>query len=496
MADARSARGDRVDHRDAVTTRNMPGHVDVLDHFEVSGWSVAGLHAHDRVVILADSTELATVPADRVRNDVAEVGVREGRCGFKFLFPETPGIFQPVEIEVRSAVTGQLLPDGKRTLQPLLFGDGPYRHSLDRRCEALIPTGMRRRDHGITVSARAVAPPEAQVTVRRLRPDGRISEASPAEVDVRPEPVSDLPAGSPIFRNITWQLDARSCDDSDYVLFRMVDADKVFGADRAAEQEPPDHTQPDYTQPDYTQAVCTACVPLRTEWFTSPGEEGAMRTFGSYDTDLLMIASATHAYKIDVVTRNLFAGRRDLRILDWGMGFGRIAMAIKRVFNPEAHISGYDIDRFNVDWARTNLPDIPAGHCDFYPPLPLPSDAIDFIYGFSVMTHLTEAAQEIWLRELRRVLKPGGACLLTTRSDHLLREQGVRTPAILQQLATYGLSDISRDTNLGPKLENKTYYRGTIQLREQIERTWSRYFDIVAYLPFGFRQDAVIMRKS
>jgi ubiquinone/menaquinone biosynthesis C-methylase UbiE len=45
-----------------------------------------------------------------------------------------------------------------------------------------------------------------------------------------------------------------------------------------------------------------------------------------------------------VVTRNLFAGRRDLKILDWGMGFGRIAMAIKRVFNPEAHIAGYDID--------------------------------------------------------------------------------------------------------------------------------------------------------
>jgi ubiquinone/menaquinone biosynthesis C-methylase UbiE len=83
---------------------------------------------------------------------------------------------------------------------------------------------------------------------------------------------------------------------------------------------------------------------LRTEWFTLPGEEGAMRTFGSYDTDLLMIASARHAYKTDVVTRNLFAGRRDLKILDWGMGFGRIAMAIKRVFNPEAHIAGYDID--------------------------------------------------------------------------------------------------------------------------------------------------------
>jgi SAM-dependent methyltransferase len=312
-----------------------------------------------------------------------------------------------------------------------------------------------------------------------------MSEAKLEAVDIRPEPVSDLPAGSPIFRNITWEFDARSCDDSDYVLFRMVDADKMLDADKAAELNPP----------DCAQAVCTACVPLRTEWFTLPGEESATRTFGSYDTDLLMIASATHGYKIDAITRHLFGGRRDLKILDWGMGFGRVAMAIKRLFNPDAYIFGYDADQFNVDWAQANLPDIPADHCDFYPPLALPSEAVDFVYGFSVMTHLTEAAQEIWLRELRRILKPGGACLLTTRSDHLLREQQVRTPAVLQQLAAYGLSDITHDTYLGPKLDNKTYYRGTIQLREQVERTWSRYFDIVAYLPFGFRQDAVIMRK-
>ena len=62
----------------------------------------------------------------------------------------------------------------------------------------------------------------------------------------------------------------------------------------------------------------------------------------------LTLATATHGYKIDAITRTLFGGRRDLKILDWGMGFGRIAMAIKRLFNPEADISGYDIDQFNV----------------------------------------------------------------------------------------------------------------------------------------------------
>ena len=464
----------------------MPGHVDILDHFEVSGWAKPGQHAHDHVVILADSVEVAMVPANRIRNDVDEARVRDGRCGFKFLFPEPPGVFQPVEIEVFSATTGELLPDGKRTLQPLLYGGEAYRHSLDRPCAALVPTRMLRSEHGITVTARAIAPPESRIALRRLRPDGRMSDADLQEVDVRPEPVSDLPAGSPIFGTLTWEFDARSCGDSDYVLFRMFDADKTSDADQTAEAGPP----------DCAQAVCTACVPLRTGWFTLPGEESAVRTFGSYDPDLLAMASATHGYKIDAITRNLFGGRRDLKILDWGMGFGRIAMAIKRVFNPEAHIVGYDVDQFNVDWAQVKLPDIVADHCDFYPPLSVSSGAVDFVYGFSVVTHLTETAQEMWLREIRRILKPGGACLLTTRSDHLLREQQVCTPALLQQLAAYGLSDFSHDSNLGPKLENKSYYRGTIQLREQIERNWSRYFDIVAYLPFGFRQDAVIMRKS
>ena len=156
----------------------------------------------------------------------------------------------------------------------------------------------------------------------------------------------------------------------------------------------------------------------------------------------------------------------------------------------------YDIDQLNVDWARVNIRDIPVGRCDLYPPLPIPSESLDFIYAISVMTHLTEATQEVWLRELLRVIRPGGAVLLTTRGDHLLLEQQVRAPEVLRQLAKYGISDISQDTNLGPKLENKTYYRGTIQLRQHVEQNWSRYFEVIAYLPFGFQQDGVVMRKT
>jgi hypothetical protein len=34
------------------------------------------------------------------------------------------------------------------------------------------------------------------------------------------------------------------------------------------------------------------------------------------------------------------------------------------------------------------------------------------------MTHLTEGAQYAWLKELRRILRPGGLCLLSTHGEY------------------------------------------------------------------------------
>ena len=129
-----------------------------------------------------------------------------------------------------------------------------------------------------------------------------------------------------------------------------------------------------------------------------------------------------------------------LTILDWGIGCGRVAVPLKRCMNPDALVIGVDVDRVNAEWCRDNLPDISTSLSDFYPPLEIPSSSVDMIYGISVITHLTEGAQFAWLKELRRILKPGGVCVLTTHSEYAFLIHNSFDQYIIQQLNTIGIS--------------------------------------------------------
>jgi SAM-dependent methyltransferase len=99
-----------------------------------------------------------------------------------------------------------------------------------------------------------------------------------------------------------------------------------------------------------------------------------------------------------------FPGRK---ILDFGCGAGR-ALAHFADEAADAEFWGCDIHKPSIDWAARNLsPPFHFLHNDALPPLDLPDDSFDLIYGISVFTHLTDSWAP-WLLEMRRLLKDGG----------------------------------------------------------------------------------------
>jgi SAM-dependent methyltransferase len=78
---------------------------------------------------------------------------------------------------------------------------------------------------------------------------------------------------------------------------------------------------------------------------------------------------------------------------------------------------GIDIDPDNISWAKQNLPAIDFRIGPLLPPTDYPDGSFDLVYGISVMTHLTRAVQIAWLREIERILEPGGLALLTFAGD-------------------------------------------------------------------------------
>lgn len=117
---------------------------------------------------------------------------------------------------------------------------------------------------------------------------------------------------------------------------------------------------------------------------------------------------------------NIQAGHR---ILDIGCGTGSLVVELKRRY-PEANLTGLDPDARALAIARRKADQsgvtvqFDQGFSD---QLPYPSGSFDRVLSSFMFHHLPEGEKEKTLREVLRVLKPGG-------SFHLLDFEGADDP--------------------------------------------------------------------
>jgi SAM-dependent methyltransferase len=112
-------------------------------------------------------------------------------------------------------------------------------------------------------------------------------------------------------------------------------------------------------------------------------------------------------------------------ILEFGCGCGRMTRWWADLPGPRVYACDYN--RELVRWCEENLPFVEARANTLQPPLPYSDEAFDFIYAFSVFTHMSVELARAWVAELKRVLKPGALIWFTahgqTYRGRLPREQ-------------------------------------------------------------------------
>ena len=104
------------------------------------------------------------------------------------------------------------------------------------------------------------------------------------------------------------------------------------------------------------------------------------------------------------------------RMLDFGCGCGRVLRHWHELDRTRVH--GCDIDPRMVAWCAENLPFAQVTVNALSPPLPYEDSSFGLVHAFSVMTHLSEELQHAWLKELRRILRPGGYFLFSTLGEY------------------------------------------------------------------------------
>lgn len=130
-----------------------------------------------------------------------------------------------------------------------------------------------------------------------------------------------------------------------------------------------------------------------------------------------------------------------LSILDFGCGSGRALLPLNAAL-PATRFTGVDIDDSAIDYLRSQCAGLDLRATRFTPPLPFRDASFDAVYSISIWTHLCPEDQIPWLRELVRVVKPGGTILLSVSSRTALqRRQARRDPG----WETITSDDLSRD---------------------------------------------------
>lgn len=172
-----------------------------------------------------------------------------------------------------------------------------------------------------------------------------------------------------------------------------------------------------------------------------------LRFMGEDDTEFVETAAELANL---VIERGL---PRTGTVLDVGSGYGRLAIGLRNSSDFDGSYIGFDILRRHVRWCRKTLTPLSDSyrfrHIDLrnarYNPegtvdplsfrFPAGIGTIDAIALFSIFTHFYRADIEHYLREFRRVLKPGGVAITTW---FLYDEQ--RLPAILSDSSQFAMA--------------------------------------------------------
>lgn len=174
-------------------------------------------------------------------------------------------------------------------------------------------------------------------------------------------------------------------------------------------------------------------------------------------------------------------------ILDFGVGFGRLLI---NYFPFSANLFGCDITPEAAQWSQARYgerAEIRLTSPD--PPLPYDDGCFQLIYANAVFIHIPYSKQDEWIRELKRISKPGGYVLATYYEPSVnLANWSARD--VHGRFAREGWFEVSGNKHLNYKATN------TFIDRALILSLWAGHFTPLEFVPRFKKHTLLIVRND
>jgi SAM-dependent methyltransferase len=222
----------------------------------------------------------------------------------------------------------------------------------------------------------------------------------------------------------------------------------------------------------------------------------------------LMLWQAFNAYRLfrSLAARHGPALPACEAVLDFGCGWGRIIrffakdLDAGRLWGIDANPEMIALCRRHDRWSRFEEVSPPG-------PTAFADRTFDLVYAFSVFSHFSESMHRRWLAEIRRILKPGGLLVATTRRrdfieqsvlDRLRRPLSRHPDAIAGMFADTGrwLAAYDAGRYCYEPLPGMVDWGETCIPRAYVEREWTKTFTLVEFVddPRRCTQNVIVAR--
>lgn len=243
-----------------------------------------------------------------------------------------------------------------------------------------------------------------------------------------------------------------------------------------------------------------------------PDEKIQLRFTGAAGDKTLSEGFSAYTLFKRIATENLgdLSGKTTL---DFGCGWGRIIRFWLKDIEP-SDLWGTDCFQEMIEicqatnkWCQFNL-NAPM------PPSSFADHSVDFIYSYSVFSHLSEAAHLAWLQEFHRILKPGGLVIATTRPrefievcDAMRRDPNLpghligaaaSFPDLKQSLSEYDSGRFCHSSTGGGGVLETSFYGESAIPKRYVENRWTEYFSPVDFIDDRSQcgQNVIVVRKK
>ena len=250
---------------------------------------------------------------------------------------------------------------------------------------------------------------------------------------------------------------------------------------------------------------------LRSILPSFPPEEIQYRFAGAAGDDTMKDAFSIYRLVKNLAGKHLH-GQLD-SVLEFGCGWGRIVRLFTRDVDSQ-RLWGIDCLPVAIDLCRQTNPYTQFERVDPFPPTRVPREAFGLVYAYSVFSHLSAAAHLAWLDEFKRILRPGGLLVATTRPrDFILtcaelrgageqRAWAQSTVMAFQDTAEalkrYDRGEYLFEPTGGGDVLDSSFFGETCIPRQYVIDNWTRLFEFVDYLddPRLCQQNVIVARKT